>query len=94
MAETDAPNLLDSVPIITTDPYALDTLSDPLPFHQQLREAGPVVRLERYAIWGMARYEQVSAGLRNFESFSSASGAGLSDFRKEKPMLARSLAPY
>jgi 4-methoxybenzoate monooxygenase (O-demethylating) len=91
MAETDATDLLDRVPIITTDPYALDTLADPLPFHQQLREAGPVVRLERYGIWGMARYEQVSAGLRNLENFSSASGAGLSDFRKEKPWRTPSL---
>jgi hypothetical protein len=79
------------MPVVTTDPYALDTLSDPLPFHQQLREAGPVVRLERYGIWGMARYEQVAASLRNFESFSSASGAGLSDFRKETPWRTPSL---
>jgi 4-methoxybenzoate monooxygenase (O-demethylating) len=91
MAETDAPHLLGGAPIITTDPYALDTLSDPLPFHHQLRETGPVVRLERYGIWGMARYEQVWASLRNFESFSSASGAGLSDFRKEKPWRTPSL---
>jgi cytochrome P450 len=91
MAEIHAPTLLGGVPIVTTDPYALDTLSDPFPFHQQLRDAGPVVRLERYGIWGMARYEQVAAGLRNFESLSSASGAGMSDFRKEKPWRTPSL---
>jgi hypothetical protein len=33
----------------------------------------------------MARYEQVNAALKDWETFSSAAGAGLSNFRKEKP---------
>lgn len=49
------------VPIITTDPYALDVLADPLLLHEQVREAGPVVYLERYGVWAMAR---TSAGYR------------------------------
>jgi cytochrome P450 len=74
-----------------TDPYALDTLADPLPFQHEVREAGPLVRLVRYGVWGMARYAEVTSGLRDFETFSSAAGVGLSDFRKEQPWRTPSL---
>ncbi len=71
----------EGVPVITADPFSLENLANPHPLHEQLREAGPVVRLDYYSIWGMARYEQVNASLKDWRTFSSASGAGLSDFR-------------
>jgi len=67
------------------DPFSSEFLADPHPFHQVLREAGPVVRLERYGIWAMARYAEVRAALQDWRSFCSGRGAGLSDFEKEKP---------
>jgi cytochrome P450 len=70
----------EGVPIITADPFSLENLAEPHILHEQLREAGPVVFLECYGIWGMARYEQVNATLKNWETFSSAAGAGLSDY--------------
>ena len=79
------------VPIITADPFLPENLTHPHVLHEQLREAGPVVYLERYHIWAMARYEQVNAALKDWETFSSASGAGLSNFRKEKPWRVPSL---
>src|SRR5258708_29403693 len=81
----------EGVPVITADPFSLENLAEPHALHEQLREAGPVVRLASYGIWGMARYEQVNAALKDWETFSSASGAGLSDFRKEKPWRGPSL---
>ena len=81
----------EGVPVITADPFSLENLAEPHALHEQLREAGPVVRLDYYGIWGMARYEQVNAALKDWGTFSSASGAGLSDFRKEKPWRAPSL---
>jgi cytochrome P450 len=39
----------------------------------------------------MARYEEVSAALKSWKTFSSAAGAGLSNFRKEKPWRTPSL---
>src|SRR5437588_3080739 len=81
----------EGVPIITTDPFSLENLAEPHGLHEQLREAGPLVRLDYYGIWGMARYEQVNAALKDWEAFSSAAGAGLSDFRKEKPWRTPSL---
>lgn len=89
MAETVAP--LQGVPVIDVDPFSLESLANPLALHALLREAGPVVRLDYYGIWGMARYEQVNATLKDWETFSSAAGAGLSNFRKEKPWRPPSL---
>lgn len=79
------------VPIIAADPFSLENLVEPHALHEQLREAGPVVFLAAYDIWGMARYEQVNAALKDWGTFSSASGAGLSNFRKEKPWRTPSL---
>lgn len=69
----------------TIDPFSREFLTDPYPFHRELREAGPVVWLERYGIWAMARHEEVRASLLDWETFCSSAGAGLSDFRKETP---------
>ena len=81
----------EGVPIITADPFSLENLAEPHTLHEQLREAGPIVRLDYYGIWGMARYEQVNAALKDWGTFSSAAGAGMSDFRKEKPWRTPSL---
>jgi 4-methoxybenzoate monooxygenase (O-demethylating) len=67
------------------DPFSHEFLANPYPFHQQLREAGAVVWLERYGIWAMARHDEVRACLMDWETFCSSAGAGLSDFRKEPP---------
>jgi hypothetical protein len=50
-------------PVLGIDPFSAEFLGDAYPFHEQLREAGPVVWLERYECWGMARYEQVHVTL-------------------------------
>lgn len=81
----------EGVPVITADPFSLDNLALPHPLHERLREAGPVVRLDAYGIWGMGRYEQVNAALKDWETFSSAAGAGLSNFKKEQPWRVPSL---
>lgn len=78
-------------PVSGVDPFSEDFLRDPYPAHEQLREAGPVVRLERYGIWAMARHEQVHATLNDWETYRSAAGVGLADFTKEKPFRPPSL---
>ncbi len=89
MTETAA--RLEEVPIIHADPFTVENLTEPHALHEQLREAGPVVYLDHYGIWAMARYEQVNAALKDWKTFSSAAGVGLSDFRKEKPWRTPSL---
>jgi len=72
-------------PVSTVDPFSHAFLDDPYPYHEQLREAGPVVWLERYGIWTMARHEQVRDALTDWQTYCSSAGVGLGDFRKEPP---------
>lgn len=79
------------VPVLDIDPFDEEFLRFPDPIHEQLRDAGPVVYLERYGIWSMARFAEVQAALRDHQTFCSGAGAGLSDFTKEEPWRPPSL---
>jgi cytochrome P450 len=68
-----------TVPSSDVDLFATETLLHPYPVYEHLRNAGPVVRLNRYDVWALPRYEQVSAALRDHETFSSGSGVGFSE---------------
>lgn len=70
------------MPVLTVDPFALDVLRSPWAFHAQLRDAGPVAFIERHGNYAVGRYEEVRAVLKDWESFTSVGGAGLSDIRK------------
>src|SRR4030081_40677 len=72
-------------PVSAIDPFSHAFLRDPYPYHERLREAGPVVWLEQYGIWAMARHQEVRDALRDYPTFCSSAGVGLSDFRKEPP---------
>jgi cytochrome P450 len=72
-------------PSSTIDPFSHAFLSDPYPHHEAMREAGPVVWLEHYGIWAMARHQEVRDALTDWETYCSGAGVGLSDFRKEPP---------
>src|ERR1700733_6061043 len=74
-----------SRPVSSVDPFSHDFLPDPYPQHQALREAGPVVWLEQYGIWTMARHQEVRDSLIDWQTYCSSAGVGLSDFRKEPP---------
>ena len=80
-----------AIPALDVDPFSPVFLIDPLPFHAQMRDAGPVVWLSRHRIWAVARHEQVHAVLRDWETFSSAAGVGLANFRREPPWRVPSL---
>ncbi|MEU2350997.1 cytochrome P450 [Modestobacter sp. NPDC049651] len=79
------------LPVSDVDPFSHDVLEDPLPMHEQLREAGPVVHLSRYDVFALARYAEVHAALADWQQFQSAAGVGLSNFRTEKPWRPPSL---
>lgn len=78
-------------PVSSLDPYSESFLADPYPGHRELREAGGVVRLERYGVWALARHAHVFATLNDWRRFCSSAGVGLSDFRKEAPWRPPSL---
>jgi hypothetical protein len=78
-------------PVLPLDPFAPDFLGYPYPGHERLREAGPVVWLDRYQCWAMARYAEVRDALVDWQRFCSAAGVGLSNFRTEEPWRPPSL---
>jgi 4-methoxybenzoate monooxygenase (O-demethylating) len=79
------------VPISGIDPFSLDVLRDPHPAHEALREAGPVVWLEKYSAYAAARHAEVRQILGDPVTFCSSRGVGLSDFQREKPWRPPSL---
>ena len=72
-------------PVSAIDPFSHAFLRDPYPHHESLRETGPVVWLEQYGIWTMARHQEVRDALTDWQTYCSSAGVGLSDFRKEPP---------
>ena len=90
MTLAPSPGVAD-LPVSDADPFSHEVLEDPLPFHQQLRESGPVVYLSRYDVHALGRYEEVHAALVDWQQFQSAAGVGLSNFRTEKPWRPPSL---
>jgi 4-methoxybenzoate monooxygenase (O-demethylating) len=78
-------------PVSPVDPFSDDLLAAPYPFYADLRDAGPVVYLEHYGLWTCARHTEVQAVLNDWETFSSAAGVGIDDFRRTKPWRPPSL---
>lgn len=78
-------------PVDDTDPFGPDVLTDPIPFHTRLRDAGPMVHLSRYDVFALGRYEQVHDALVDWQTFQSGAGVGLSNFRTEEPWRPPSL---
>ncbi|MFC5139392.1 cytochrome P450 [Actinomycetospora rhizophila] len=61
----------------TFDPFAPGQRDDPYPAFAALRDEAPCAHLDRYGVWLVSRYDDVTAVLRDWETFSSAQGAGL-----------------
>jgi cytochrome P450 len=83
--------LAEAVPHLPIDPFSDEFLSDPYGHHAMMRDAGPVFWLEALGIYGMARHAEVSAALRDHETYCSGRGVGLSDFAAEEPWRPPSL---
>ncbi|MDN5003108.1 cytochrome P450 [Bradyrhizobium sp. GCM10027634] len=79
------------VPHLDVDPFGMSFFADPYPTHELLRETGPVVYLDKWNVYGVARYAEVHAVLNDPVAFCSSRGVGLSDFKKEAPWRSPSL---
>jgi 4-methoxybenzoate monooxygenase (O-demethylating) len=80
-----------SIPALGVDPFSIEFFDDPYPTHALLRDAGPVVYLDKWSVYGVARYAEVHAVLNDPVTFCSSRGVGLSDFAKEKPWRPQSI---
>src|SRR3954454_19931346 len=79
------------IPSLDLDPFSIEFFENPHPVHEVLREAGPVVFLDTWNVFGVARYAEVHAVLHDPLTFCSSRGVGLSDFAKEQPWRPPSL---
>jgi hypothetical protein len=79
------------VPRSSLDPFSVDFLRNPHPAHEALREAGPVVWLEKYGAYAAARHAEVRQILNDPATFCSSRGVGLADFQRETPWRPPSL---
>ena len=66
------------VPSLDLDLFSEASLSDPFADYRRLRDAGPVVRLERHDLYAMGRFADVQAALRSSEALISGEGVGFS----------------
>ncbi|HEU0148156.1 MAG TPA: cytochrome P450, partial [Bradyrhizobium sp.] len=80
-----------AIPRLDIDPFSIGFFDDPYPAHETMRAAGPVVYLDKWNVYGVARYAEVYAVLNDPLTFCSSRGVGLSDFAKEKPWRPPSL---
>jgi len=80
-----------AVPHVALDPFSLEFFADPFPDQEAMREAGPVVYIDKWNVYGVARYAEVHAVLNDPLTFCSSRGVGLSDFKKETPWRPPSL---
>jgi len=86
IAETAPP-----CPELDIDPFDTGFLTDPFGYHGALRDAGPLVWLPAIGCYAMARYAEVQAALKDWDTFVSARGVGLADFAREEPWRPPSL---
>src|SRR3954469_4930367 len=80
-----------AVPHLTLDPFSIEYFDDLDRSQELLRETGPLVYIDKWSVYGVARYAEVHAVLNDPTTFCSSRGVGLSDFAKEKPWRPPSL---
>jgi 4-methoxybenzoate monooxygenase (O-demethylating) len=68
--------------VLDIDPFSVEGLSRPLEVDVAIREAGPVVWIEKYGIWFTGRYEVVEHVFRDYETFESSAGTGITNTKK------------
>ncbi|MDT9600532.1 cytochrome P450 [Sphingosinicella rhizophila] len=78
----EAAVIASDVPVLDEDPFAIDVILRPYAFQEAVREIGPISFVEKYGSYAVGRYDDVRKVLTDWESFTSAAGAGLSNIRK------------
>ena len=56
------------------DPYDVEIDADPYPTYRRLRDEAPLYYNERYNFWGLSRFADVEAALKDHKALSSAKG--------------------
>ncbi|MBE7194647.1 MAG: cytochrome P450, partial [Gordonia polyisoprenivorans] len=68
------------VPAFDVDFHSKDMLgADPHHMYSEMRAAGPVVWLDQYGYYAFPRFAEVSAALRDWDTFTSGHGVGFNE---------------
>ena len=75
-----------TIPVLDIDPYGAEYLSDPIPAWERMREAGPVVGIEKYGVLACARYARGEIDSGELEgTFRARAALALRISRRRKP---------
>lgn len=72
-----------TIPTSTVDLFSDDVLADPYPYLRDLRDLGPVVRLEAHDLLAVTRFDDVRRVLDDDTTFVSGQGVALNDVVNE-----------
>ena len=78
---------------LSYDPFDYTLHDDPYPTYRRLRDEAPVFFNERFRFYALSRYEDCSAAVRDFKTFSSASGTSLEDLKAQVQLLINTDPP-
>jgi cytochrome P450 len=71
---------------LSYDPYNVEIDADPYPTYRRLRDEAPLYYNENFDFWGLSRFADVEAALRDVENLSSAKGDILEVVKAEPVM--------
>ena len=62
---------------VVFDPFSDDYFQAPFETYRRMRDEAPLYYNETYDFWALTRYEDVSAAIKDYQTFSSAKGVTL-----------------
>ncbi len=71
--------MTDKSPSIDIELFSDEAIANPYPLYEQIRNAGPVVWLDRYDMWAISRFDDVRAALRADSTLLSGQGVAMND---------------
>lgn len=79
--------------MLTYDPFDYQLHDDPYPVYRQLRDKAPVYHNTKYGFYALSRYADCQEAVRDFKTFSSASGVSLEELKAQVPFLINTDPP-
>lgn len=70
------------VPVLDLDPFSPTGLADPIGTDRTIRETAPVVRIGAHDIYMTGRYDLAEQVFRDYETFESSAGTGVTNTKK------------
>lgn len=71
---------------LSYDPYDVEIDADPYPIYKRLRDEAPLYYNDKFGFWGLSRFDDVEAALRDVANLSSAKGDILEVVKAEPVM--------